>query len=138
MTKIYERFLHENLTNFVETFLSKFISAYRESYRSNHILIRLVESWKKSLDQKKFVGAALMDLSKASNSIPHDLLIAKIYAYCFSINSLVLFYSYLKGRKQNVKMNNTHSIFQILLSGAPQGSLLGPILFNIFVNNLLL
>ena len=135
-TKIYERFLHENLTNYVETFLSKFISAYRKSYHSSHILIGLVESWKKPLDQKKF--AVLMDLSKALDSIPHDLLIAKIHAYGFSKNSLVLFYSYLKRRKQNVKINNTQSIFQILLSGVPQGSMLGPFLFNIFVNNLLL
>ena len=79
-----------------------------------------------------------MDLSKALDSIPHDLLIAKIHAYGFSKNSLVLFYSYLKRRKQNVKINNTQSIFQIILSGVPQGSMLGPFLFNIFVNNLLL
>ena len=45
-SKLYERFLHENLTNYVDTFLSKFISAYRKSYSSNHVLIRLIESWK--------------------------------------------------------------------------------------------
>ena len=77
-------------------------------------------------------------MSKAFDSIPHDLLIAKIHANGFSKNSLVLFYSYLKRRKQNVRTNNTHSIFQILLSGIPQGSILGPILLNIFINNLLL
>ena len=79
-SKIYEKFLHENLTNYVNTFLSKFISAYRKSYSTNHVLIRLIENWKKSLDEKKFVGAVLMDLSKAFDSIPHDLLIAKMYA----------------------------------------------------------
>ena len=79
-SKIYEKFLRENLTNYVNTFLSKFISAYRKSYSTNHVLIRLIENWKKSLDEKKFVGAVLMDLSKAFNSIPHDLLIAKMYA----------------------------------------------------------
>ena len=76
-TKIYERFLHENLTNYVDTFLSKFISAYRKSCSSNYVLIRLIESWKKSLDQKKFVDIVLMDLSKAFDSIPHDLIIQR-------------------------------------------------------------
>ena len=93
---------------------------------------------KKFLDQKKFVHAVLMDLSKACDSILHDLLIAKMHAYSFSKNSLLFFYSYLKRRKQNVRINNTHSIFQISLAGVPQGSILGPILFNILINDLFL
>ena len=95
-SKIYERFLHENLTSYLETFLSKFISAYRKSYSSNHVLIRLIENWKKSLDQKTFVRAVLMDLSKASDSILHDLLIAKMHVYGFSLDAVTFFYSYLK------------------------------------------
>ena len=79
-----------------------------------------------------------MDLSKAFDSIPHDLLIAKMHAYGLPKNSLVFFYPCLKRRKQNVRINNTHSIFQILHSVVPRGSILGPILFNIFINDLLL
>ena len=90
-SKICERFLHENLTNYANTFLSRFISAYRKSFSTNHVLIHLIENWKKSLDEKKFVGAVLMDLSKAFDSIPHDLLIAKMYAYGFSINAVTFF-----------------------------------------------
>ena len=85
--------------NYVNTFLSKFISAYRKSYSTNHVLIRLIENWKKSLEDKKIVGAILMDLlKKAFDFIPHDLLIATMYAYRFSINAVTFFYSYLKRR----------------------------------------
>ena len=72
-----------------------------------------------------------MDLSKAFNSIPYDLLIAKMHAYSFSKNSLVLFYSYLKIKKQNFRISN----IQILLSDVAQGSILGSILFSIFIND---
>ena len=56
--------------------------------------------------------------------------------YGFSEDFLTFFYSYLKCRKQSVNINNVHSMFQILLSGAPQGSILGSLLFNILINNL--
>ena len=59
-------------------------------------------------------------------------------AYGFSINTLVFIYSYLKRRKQNVKINNIESLLKILVSGVPQGSMLGSILFNLFINNLFL
>ena len=79
-----------------------------------------------------------MDLSKAFDCVPHDLLIAKLDAYGFDIDSLVFFYSYLKSRNQCVAINNFLSDFLIMLSGVPQGSILGPILFNIFINDLFL
>ena len=85
-SRIYERVIYENLKKYVNIFLSKFISAYR-----SHALIRLIENWKNSLDENKFVDAVLMGLSKAFDSMPNGLLMAKMYAYRFYINAVTFF-----------------------------------------------
>ena len=118
-SKVYERYLLNSLSNHIEKILSNFITAYRKTYNSSHVLIRLTENWKKHLDNKKIVGTVLMDLSKAFDCIPHDLLIAKLHAYGFNKKALTFLYSYLKRRKQSVEINDTESFFQILLSGVP-------------------
>ena len=96
----------------------------------------MIEEWKAKLDNDNSVGAFLMDISKAFDFIPYDLLIAKLHA--LDESALVLIYSYLKRRKQSVRINNTYSSFQTILSGVPQGSVLVPILFNNYINDLFL
>ena len=135
-SKVYERFLPEKFKPFINSYLSEYMAAYRENYGTTHVLIRLIGNWKNILDEKFLVGTVLMDLSKAFDCIPHDLLITKLHASGFSQKVVTFIYSYLKRRKQKVKVNSFLNDFLTLLSGVPQGSILGPILFNIFLNGL--
>ena len=137
-SKIYERFLHNQIVYFSNEFLSDFTSAYRKGYSTNHVFVRLIENWKISLDKNLFTGAVLMDLSKAFDCIPHDLLIAKLLAYGLSFELVTFLNLNLKDRQQNVRINNIFSVFQNILSGVSQGSILGQILFDIFLNDLFL
>ena len=98
-------------------------------------MLRLLENWKKSRNNKNFVGTVLCDLSNAFDCIHHDLLAAKLHAYDLSEDAVTFVHSHLKFRKQDVKINDTESVFQILLSGIPQGSILRPILFNMLIND---
>ena len=79
-----------------------------------------------------------MDLSKAFDCISHDLLTPKLHAYGFSFKTLTSLNSYLRNHRQCVKINNICSDFLKILSGVPQGSILRPILFDIFLNDLFL
>ena len=134
-SKIYEKFSKDFLISEIEMFLSPFLAAYRKSYSTQHVLVKMIEEWRENLDKNFFVGAVLTDLSKAFDCIPHDLLIAKLSAYGLSSDSLCYIYSYLKDRKQCVQINNKQSEFDTIISGVPQGSIFGPILFNIFFND---
>ena len=98
----------------------------------------MIEKWRESLDQGGAYGALLTDLSKAFDCLSHDLLIAKLHAYGLYIKSLRLMYSYLTNRKQRVKINDTYSFWSEILFGVPQGSILCPLLFNIFICDLFL
>ena len=112
------------------------LSAYRTNYSPQHVIIRLLEEWRKKLNDNFVVGAVLADLPKAFDCIPHDVLIAKRAAYGFSEEALMYILSYLSNRKQCVRINDTYSEFENIITGVPQGSILGPLLFSRSMNDL--
>ena len=136
ISKVYERCLYDQISNFFEDVFSKYQCGFRKGYSAQHCLLVMIEKWKKIVDYGGVFGALLTDLSKAFDCIPHDLIIAKLEAYGFQTDALNLVYDYLSNRKQRVKINETFSCWKNIEYGVPQGSILGPLLFNIHLCDL--
>ena len=120
----------------MNNFLNSLLCGFRKAHSTQHALFRLLQAWQKELDQCGFVGTVLMDLSKAYDCLPHDLLIAKLEAYGLDTTSLSLIKNYLANRKQRTKVGSSYSDWFEFLRGILQGSILGPLFVNIFINDI--
>lgn len=137
MSKILESVMCDQIMNYFNEIMSESMSAYRKLYSTNNVILKCIEDWRFALDNKKVIGCVAMDLSKAFDSIPHGLLIAKFSAYGACTDACHFINSYLSNRKQRVKLNGHYSDWSYILRGVPQGSLMGPVLFNVYLNDLL-
>ena len=126
--------LETQLGNF---FVHSYLCAFRRGHGCQTTLLKLLEDWRSALDNNQYIAAVLMDLSKASDCLPHEILLDKLSAYGVSSHSVSLLKSYLSNRKQQIKINGILSSWADIQKEVPQGSIVGPILFNIFINDIL-
>ena len=117
-------------------FFSKFLSGFRQIYSCQTSLLQMIEDWKSELDNGNIIGTVAIDLSKAFDSLPHGLLITRLHAYGVDLSSCKLLAGYLHNRYQSVKIKDIRSDWLIIYRGVPQGSILGPILFNVIINDM--
>ena len=137
-SKITEKAMYERLYKVVEKYevLYSLQFGFRANHSLNHALVRLTEAIKNSLDNKKFGCGIFIDLQKAFDSVNHDILLTKLENYGIRGTVLDWFKSYLSDRKQYVSVNGSNSSYLSITSRVPQGSVIGPLLFLMYKNDL--
>ena len=138
LSKIFERQIYDQLDEYLDQYLNSLLCGFRKAHSTQHALFRLLQEWQNELGKSGFVGTILMDLSKAYDCLPHDLLIAKFEAYRIGKSGLNLLLNYLSNRKQRTKVNSSYSDWYEIIRGVPQGCILGQPLCNLFINDLFL
>ena len=117
----------------MENFLNQLLCGFRKAHSTQHVLFRLIQSWQKVLDQSEFVGTILMDLYKAYDCLPHDLMVAKLEGYGLAKESLQLINDYLSYRKQRTKIDCAYIVIGSILFAEFHRTLFWDLYFSIFL-----
>ena len=130
--------MYIRIYNFLDSFdlIYKFQFGFREKHSTTHALLSMVESIRSNLDNKMYSCGVFVDLEKAFDTVNHDILNKKLYYYGIRGTANDWFSSYLSNRKQFVTLGDTESKYLNISCGVPQGSILGPLLFLIYINDM--